>query len=199
MFNTVIQEKLIQIGNAIVSLDVIEKQFVCDLASCRGECCLYGDSGAPLEPEEESILEKIYDEIKPFLRPDGVKAIEQLGTSMIDPDGDLVTPLIMNRECAYTLVENGIYKCAIERAFLKKKIMFRKPASCHLFPIKIKNHSEFESVNYEQWEICKPARVRGEKMGIPVYRFLKDSLIRKYGKKWYGELESIARTINRQS
>lgn len=181
-----------------MSLDLIEKQFVCDPASCRGECCLYGDSGAPLEPEESIILEKIYDKLKPFLRPEGVNAIEQIGTSMTDRDGDLVTPLIMNRECAYTLIENGIYKCAIEKAYLKKKITFRKPASCHLFPIKIKNHSGFESVNYEQWEICKPARILGEKRGIPVFRFLKDPLIRKFGKKWYSELESVARSINRK-
>jgi len=180
-----------------VSLDIIEKQFVCDLASCKGECCLYGDSGAPLEPEEGIILEQIYDKIKPFLRPEGIKAIEQIGTSMTDADSDLVTPLIMNRECAYTLIEDGIYKCAIERTYLKKRITFRKPASCHLFPVKIKNHSGFNSVNYEQWEICKPARALGEKMGIPVYRFLKDPLIRKFGKQWYRELEIAARSITR--
>jgi len=180
-----------------VSIDVIEKQFVCDLASCKGECCLYGDSGAPLGPEEGIILEQICDKIKPFLRPEGIQAIEQIGTSMTDADGDLVTPLIMNRECAYTLIEDGIYKCAIERAYLNKRITFRKPASCHLFPAKIKNHSGFDSVNYEQWEICKPARVLGEKMGIPVYRFLKDPLIRKFGKQWYRELEIAARSITR--
>ncbi len=179
-------------------MDVIEKQFVCDLASCKGECCLYGDSGAPLEPEEGIILEQIYDKIMPLLRPEGMKAIEQIGTSITDGDGDLVTPLIMNRECAYTLVEDGIYKCAIERAYLKKWITFRKPASCHLFPVKIKNRSGFDSVNYEQWEICKPARILGEKMGIPVYKFLKDPLIRKYGKEWYRDLEIAARNITRQ-
>ncbi len=181
-----------------MSLDVIEKQFACDIARCRGECCLYGDSGAPLEPEEGIVLEQIYDRLKPFLRPEGIKAIEQIGTSMTDTDGDLVTPLIMNRECAYTLIEEGIYKCAIERAYLKKKIKFRKPASCHLFPIKIKNHSGFNSVNYEQWEICQPARILGEKMRTPVYKFLKEPLIRKFGKQWYRELEVAARSITRQ-
>ncbi len=180
-----------------MSLDVIEKQFVCDLNRCRGECCLYGDSGAPLEPEEGIVLEKIYNRIKPFLRAEGIQAIEEIGTSMTDADGDLVTPLINNRECAYTLLEEGIYKCAIERAYLKKKIKFRKPASCHLFPIKIKNQSGFYSVNYEQWEICKSARILGEKTGTHVYTFLKEPLIRKFGKQWYRELEVAAVNITR--
>lgn len=189
MFNPSNHPVLIQIGNTIVSLDVIEKQFECDLVKCKGECCVYGDSGAPLEPEERVVLEKIYENIKPFLRAEGIEAIEEIGTSMIDSDGDLVTPLIGKRECAYTLLEEGIYKCAIERAYLKKRILFRKPSSCHLFPVKIKKYSGFEGVNYEQWEICKTARILGEKKAIPVFRFLKDPLIRKFGKKWYRELE----------
>jgi len=193
-FNTVV----IQIGNTIVSLDVIEKQFECDLDQCKGECCLYGDSGAPLEPEEQMILEKIYSKIKPFLRQEGIEAIEEIGTSMTDSDGDLVTPLINNRECAYALVEEGIYRCGIERAFQKRKITFRKPYSCHLFPVKIKKYSGFDGVNYEQWEICKPARIKGEKKALPVYRFLKNPLIRKFGKKWYREMETIAEKVTQQ-
>lgn len=199
MFNPSIQILLIQIGNSIVSLDLFEKQFECDIVKCKGECCVYGDSGAPLEPEEGIILEKIYQKVKPVLRQEGIEAIEEIGTSMTDSDGDLVTPLIRNRECAYTLVEEGIYKCGIERAYQKNKISFRKPSSCHLFPVKIKKYSGFDGVNYENWKICEPARILGEKKAIPVYRFLKDALIRKFGKKWYRELEKVAAELIRKS
>ena len=199
MFNPSIRSSLIQIGNSIVSLDLFEKQFECDLGKCKGECCLYGDSGAPLEPEEGIILEKIYQKVRPFLRPEGIETIEEIGTSMTDSDGDLVTPLIRNRECAYALVEDGIYKCGIERAYQKNKISFRKPSSCHLFPVKIKKYSGFIGVNYEQWKICEPARIQGEKKAIPVYRFLKDALVRRFGKKCYREHEKVSAELIRKS
>jgi hypothetical protein len=145
------------------------------------------------------ILEEIYPKVKSFLRPEGIEAIEAIGTSMTDADGDLVTPLINNRECAYTLIEEGIYKCGIEQAYHRKRVSFRKPSSCHLFPVKIKEYSGFDGVNYEQWDICKPARTLGENQGLPVYRFLKNALIRRFGKKWYRDLEKVAGELIRKS
>lgn len=184
---------MLQIGNTLVSLDVIEKKFVCDLMKCHGMCCVHGDSGAPLEPEETAILDQILPDIRPFLRPEGLKAIEEQGPSYIDSDGDRVTPLINNRECAYTVIENGIYKCGIEKAFFSKKISFRKPLSCHLYPVRIKKYSDYDGVNYEYWSHCHPATVKGEATGTNVYVFLKEALIRKYGEQWYRELDRTAK------
>jgi hypothetical protein len=179
---------VLQIDNTIISLDVFEKKFKCDLSKCRGKCCVYGDSGAPLEKDEVKLLEEIYPEVKPFLRPEGIMAIEEQGTSMVDSDGDDVTPLINHKECAYTIIENGIYFCAIESAYLKKKIKFQKPISCHLFPVRTKDYPEFTAVNYEKWEICKDAVKLGHEEDVSVVDFLKQALIRKFGKKWYKKL-----------
>lgn len=187
---------MLQIDKTIISLDVLEKHFICDLPECKGECCVVGDSGAPLEPEEVEMLERIYSRIKPFLRPEGIKAIDELGTSMVDNDGDHVTPLINRRECAYTLLEGGIYKCAIERSFTMGKIRFRKPISCHLFPLKVKKYPGFDGLNYEQWEICKPARDLGNELQIPVLKFSQNPLIRRYGRKWYNKLKEAARELS---
>lgn len=179
---------MLQLENTIISLDVLEKKFKCDLAKCKGNCCVYGDSGAPLEKDEIRILEEIYPKVKPFLREEGVKAIEEFGTSMVDSDGDDVTPLINNKECAYTIIEKGIYFCGIEAAYLKKKIKFQKPISCHLFPVRTKDYQEFTAVNYEKWEICKDAVKLGNEENVSVVDFLKQALIRKFGKKWYKQL-----------
>jgi hypothetical protein len=179
---------VLQIDNTIISLDVFEKKFKCDLAKCKGKCCVYGDSGAPLEKDEVKLLEEIYPEVKPFLRPEGIMAIEEQGTSMVDSDGDDVTPLINHKECAYTIIENGIYFCAIESAYLKKKIKFQKPISCHLFPVRIKDYPEFTAVNYEKWEICKDAVKLGHEEDVSIVDFLKQALIRRFGKKWYKKL-----------
>ena len=129
------------------------------------------------------------------MRAEGIKAVEEKGTSMIDSDGDTVTPLIGNDECAYAVVEEGVFKCAIEKAWSDKKIKFRKPESCHLFPVRIKRYQEFDAVNFEEWKICKPARKLGEDLDLPVYRFLRDPLIRVYGKKWFREVEKAAQEV----
>jgi len=176
---------MIQIDNTVISLDVFEEHFQCDLEQCKGHCCVYGDSGAPLEDDEVLILEDLYPKIRPYLRIEGVKAIEKHGTSMTDHDGDRVTPLITDKECAYTIVENGIYYCGIEKAFFEKKTGFRKPLSCHLFPVKAKDYKDFTGIHYEQWKICRPGRDCGRKEQVPVYKFLKDPLVRKFGKHWY--------------
>ncbi|MCZ4695837.1 DUF3109 family protein [Ancylomarina euxinus] len=186
---------MLQIGNAIVSLDVIEKKFICDFGKCKGACCVEGDSGAPLDEDEKAILEEIYPDIKEYLTEKGIEEIEKQGTSVIDADGDLVTPIINDKECVYTVFENGLALCGIEKAFLDGKITYRKPISCSLYPIRIEKYPEFDAVNYNKWSICGPARELGFKMGTPVYKFLKDPLIRKYGEDWYNELEYAAENL----
>ncbi|MRT94496.1 DUF3109 family protein [Ancylomarina sp. 16SWW S1-10-2] len=186
---------MLQIGNAIVSLDVIEKKFICDFAKCKGACCVEGDSGAPLDEDEKAILEEIYPKIKEYLSEEGIAEIEKQGTSVIDFDGDLVTPIINDKECVYTVFENGLALCGIEKAFLDGKISYRKPISCSLYPIRIEKYPEFDAVNYNKWKICAPARELGFKMGTPVYKFLKEPLIRKYGEDWYKELEYAAENL----
>ncbi|MFM2016458.1 MAG: hypothetical protein RL007_114 [Bacteroidota bacterium] len=184
---------MIEIGKTLVSLDVVEKQFVCDLNACKGACCIHGDSGAPLEDGEETILEEIYDDVEPYLTEKGKKAIKKYGKWLVDSDGDKVTPLVGgDKECAYTIFENDIAFCGIEKAYRDGKVKWAKPVSCHLYPIRITNGKRNVLVNYEKWDICKPACACGEKLQVPVYKFVKNALIRKFGKDWYQQLELAA-------
>jgi hypothetical protein len=186
---------MIRIGDTIVSLDLLRERFRCDLAVCKGNCCRYGDAGAPVSAAEARILAEIYPDIQPYLRPEGKNSIELSGTSVTDRDGELVTPLIGNEECAYTLVVDGIFMCAIEKAFNDGVVTFRKPLSCHLFPVRIKKFSDFTAVNYEEWSICQGGRLAGKLDDERVYRFLKEPLIRAFGKYWYKELEIVHREL----
>ncbi len=180
---------MISIGKSIISEEVITKKFCCQLQACKGECCVQGDSGAPLEEEEVGLIEQDLEVIKPYMRPEGVKAIEQQGVFTVDEDGDLVTTLIKGEECAFVYFEKGIAFCAIEKAHKEGKTDFYKPISCHLYPIRITKYSNFEAVNYHKWGVCCDAVVYGEKIGLEVYKFLKEPLIRYYGEKWYHQLE----------
>ena len=186
---------MIQIEDKIISLDVFQKHFVCDLSACRGACCIEGDSGAPLEDKEKEIIEKDIETIKSYMTDQGIKEIEAQGAAIYDDDGDLTTPLVNNRECAFSIKEDGILKCSIEKAFINGKTNFKKPISCHLFPIRIKSYKDFDAINYERLDICNSARKCGEKLKIPVYVFLKESLIRKYGEAWYQELVKSAAAL----
>lgn len=186
---------MIQIENTLVSFDIFEKKFCCDLAECKGVCCIDGDSGAPLEKDEPRKLKENYESIKGFMKPEGIQAVEKQGFAVVDKDGDLVTPLIAGRECAFAIEENGSCWCAVEKAWIQGKSGFRKPLSCHLYPIRITRYPEFEALNYNKWEICQCARLKGEKVGIPLYRFLKEALIARYGEEWYEQLEYAAREI----
>lgn len=188
---------MLQIGKTIISRDIIESNFVCDLNKCKGACCVYGDSGAPLKKQEVKILDKIYPALHPYLRREGIESIEKNGTSVIDIDGDIVTPLINNKECAYTYFENDTAKCAIEKAYFDNAINFQKPASCHLYPIRLRQYPKFIAVNYHQWEICKPAIQKGNQENIRLYRFLKDALIHEYGLGWYEKLETAEKILNK--
>jgi len=180
---------MLQIDDTIVSLALIEKEFSCDLNACKGNCCRYGDTGAPLTPDEAATLERIRSELVPYLRPEGIRAIEMLGTSMKDVEGEDVTPLINNEECAYTIKEKGIFKCGIEMAFNAGAVDFRKPLSCHLFPVRVKQYRDFRAVNYEEWSICMPGVAAGSRQGMKLYTFLREPLVRAFGQKWYDKLQ----------
>jgi hypothetical protein len=187
---------MIRIGNTIFSLDVLEKKFRCDLPKCLGNCCRYGDSGAPLQDDEARILEEIWPSVRNYLRTEGVQAIEAQGTSITDHENDRVTPLINNEECAYAIMDGLIYMCGIERAWSEKAISFQKPLSCHLFPVRMKKFSGFTAVNYEEIAICSSARELGSSEGKYVYEFLKEPLIRALGEETYKELCIAAKELS---
>lgn len=180
---------MIIIDDKLVSDDLLEKKFVCDLNACKGACCVEGDSGAPLEDDELEILDSIYKKVKPFLRKEGIKAIEEQGTYVKDDDGEFVTPLVNGAECAYVIFdEKGITKCGIELAWEKGKVNYRKPISCQLYPIRVSKTKAGDALNYHQWPICKPACTCGDKLNVKVYRFLKEPIIRKYGEEFFAQL-----------
>lgn len=185
---------MIAIDNTLISEDILEKKFVCDLNACKGACCVAGDSGAPLDKEELKTLDDVLEKVKPYMTKKGLKAVEKNGCYVIDGDGDYTTTLVSEgAECAFVYFdENKIAKCAIEQAYLDKVIDWQKPISCHLYPIRIKKTKSYDAVNYDKWSVCKPACECGEKLNVPVYKFLKTPLIRKYGKDWYKQLEKSA-------
>ncbi|MGB4328822.1 MAG: DUF3109 family protein [Tenuifilum sp.] len=187
---------MIEIDNKVVSSEILEQRFCCNLPRCLGKCCVHGDSGAPLTPNEALTLEQILDKVKPYMTPQGIATVQEQGVALTDSDGDLVTPLIDGKECAFTVFENGIATCAIEKAWNNGIVDFRKPISCHLYPIRVKEYSTFTAINYHQWDVCAPARELGEQIDLPVYRFLKDAIIRAYGKEFYGQLEDAAKLLS---
>lgn len=189
---------MLQIDSTIISLDILEEKFKCDFNKCKGNCCVYGDSGALLEKEEVEILNVIFPKIKPFLRPQGIDAIKRQGTSMVDKDGDHVTPLIKGKECAYTFLEKGIYRCGIEKAFLYGKVHFRKPLSCHLFPVRVKKFRDFDGVNYEKWDMCSEGRDLGNEGDIMIFEFLSEPLIRRFGIEWYKKLKLASKELKQE-
>lgn len=185
---------MIVIDKIIVSNEIVEEQFVCDLNKCKGGCCEDGDAGAPLENEELAFLKNNLEQVKPYLTPEGLQEIERNGLYQYDRDFGWVTPTINGQLCAYgRRDEKGIIKCGIEQAYNDGKIGWKKPISCHLFPIRIKQTKENELVNYEPREdLCAAACTFGKKLKVPVYQFLKEPLIRKYGQEFYETLETIA-------
>ncbi len=189
---------MIQIEDKIVSKDLFDQHFICDLRKCEGNCCVFGDSGAPLEDDEVEILEKHLKDIKPFMRAEGLRAVNRLGSWVIDRDGDKVTPLVGDEECAYVVFEDGIAWCAIERAYKDGLVPFQKPVSCHLYPIRVNRLKNGVALNYHQWSICEPARILGKKEGVPVFRFLKEPIIRVYGHEFYDEMELVYRELGKQ-
>ncbi len=184
---------MIEVGNVLVSEELIQEEFVCNLSSCKGACCVEGDAGAPLAQDELATLAEIYPKIKPFMTAKGIAAVESAGTAVIDEDGDWTTPCVdKNKECAYVTWENGITKCAIEKAYEEGVISWQKPISCHLYPIRITSYPEFDLLNYDRWHICQSACSFGKTLKVPVYKFLEKPLSRKYGESWYKELSEAA-------
>ena len=180
---------MIVVDKAIVSDDIKDNFFVCNLKKCKGACCVEGDLGAPLEEDELAILEKIYPQVKPYLSAEGQAVIEKEGTWVKDWEDDYSTPTIGDRECAYAIYdEKGILKCGIEQAYRDGKTDFMKPLSCAMYPIRITKHDEYDALNYDRWSICSDACTLGNELKIPIYKFLKEPLIRKYGQAWYQEL-----------
>ncbi len=185
---------MIEHRGTLLSEDLFEKRFVCDLAACKGACCEQGDSGAPLTTEEARLIERHYADLEPYMSARGRKAVKEKGhTSLVDMDGELVTPLVEEyQECVYARRDSkGVWMCGIEQAHREGKVPFNKPLSCHLYPIRVVKLKERDGLNYERWDICAPACACGERLEVPVFRFLKGALVRAYGQDWYDGLEAL--------
>jgi hypothetical protein len=180
---------MIILDNAVLSDDIKEQHFVCDLNKCKGACCVEGDLGAPLEEEELDLIDEALENVKPYLSKKGLAAIESEGSYILDEEGDYSTTTIGGKECAFAIYDKqNILKCGIEQAYLDGKTKWQKPISCHLYPIRITKYDHYDALNYDRWDICSAACDLGKKLKIPVYKFLKGPLTRKYGEKWYAEL-----------
>lgn len=189
---------MLQIEDKIISFDLFREAFVCDYQACKGICCIEGDSGAPLEPEEVEAIAEAYPHFKSFLSEES-RSVLQKAWAETDADGDLVTPLLKNAACAYSFTDSsGNYHCAIEKACDLKLTSFKKPISCHLYPIRTSRTGPYESLNYHAWKICAAARILGKQSKTPVFRFLRTPLERKYGKDFYAELEIAYQEIKNQ-
>lgn len=190
---------MLQIQDTLVSLDLVERFFCCDLDACRGECCIEGDAGAPLEAEEYEklceVLPEVYDELTPAAR----KVLEEQGPAYYDEEGDLVTSIVDGRDCVFTCyAPGGVCLCALEKAYREGRTTWCKPRSCALYPVRLKEYEGFTAVNYHRWKICKGAEIAGRKKGIRAYEFLREPLTRRFGEEWYAELELTAREYLRQ-
>lgn len=180
---------MLLIKDTLVSLDLIERFFVCDLDACHGQCCIDGDAGAPLTPEERDDIDRHMDCILPLLNPGARREIEEVGSSYTDPDGDLVTQIVCGKDCVYTTYnKDGVCLCALEKAYREGKLPQLKPSSCHLYPVRLKKIGDLTAVNLHRWKICRPAETLGRKTGVRAYQFLKEPLIRRFGPEWYDEL-----------
>jgi hypothetical protein len=188
---------MIQIQQTLLSDDLFEEHFICDLCKCRGECCVEGESGAPLTKEEWQDIKEILPEIWNDLSQKAQEVIDERGIAYIDSDGELVTSLVDGKECVFTRFDSeGICKCAIDGAHREGRISVEKPVSCHLYPVRLTEYRDFTAVNYHRWAVCRPAIKLGKKEGVPLYRFLREPLIRRFGKEWYDEVCEAARLLS---
>lgn len=190
---------MIIVQDKLVSDDLVEQKFVCNLNACKGACCWEGDYGAPLEDAELPIMDEIFEKIKPFLSPAGIAAIEAQGKYVrIEEENEWATTLVDNGPCAYMTLQGGIAQCGIEQAWKAGVVDFQKPVSCHLYPVRVEKNEQlgFEALNYNEWHICSAACQLGEQLQIPVYQFVKDAIIRKYGQEFYDELDGAAGFIH---
>ncbi len=189
---------MIEIEDKLVSDDVLECYFSCDLSKCKGACCVFGDSGAPLKEQEIGIIEDCLEHIKPYMTPEGLEAVDKSGVFVIDMDGDYTTTLVEGtEECAFTFTtDEGLVLCAIEKAYREGKIEYKKPISCHLYPIRTKEFSnDMTGLNYHRWDICKDAIVAGKNSQTKVYQGVRDAIVREWGEEFYGHLCEVDRII----
>lgn len=190
---------MIQIDDTIISVDCLTEKFCCDLEACKGECCIEGDAGAPVELEEVAALEEALPVVWPMLSASAQAVIDRQGVVYTDEEGDLVTSIVNGKDCVFTCYgEDGTCYCALERAYREGKTSFYKPISCHLYPIRLKKVGGCVALNYNRWDVCKMAVVKGRQLDLPVYRFLKAPLIRRFGEAWYAELESAVEELKQQ-
>ena len=188
---------MIQIDDKIVSSELLTERFCCDLSHCKGIFCVEGNAGAPLEIDEVEVLEHEWEAYRPYMKPEGIEAVERQGFMVLDEDGDLTTPLIGEAECAYSFEENGVTMCAIERAWREGRTPFRKPISCHLYPIRLITLSNGTvGLNYHRWDVCDSARRLGRKLGTPVYRVLREPIVRRFGEPFFAALEEAERYLS---
>jgi len=188
---------LIEIDDKIISTEIFSKKFVCDLSACKGACCIEGDGGAPLKLEEAIQIETHFEAIKPFMDEKGIEAVEKNGVYYLDTEKEPATNLVNNKECAFVYFDSSkTAKCSIEKAFREGVIPFNKPISCHLYPIRVKEFDDYKALNFEEWKICEPACACGSKLDVPVYRFLKEPLIRAFGERFYEELQIVVSELN---
>lgn len=191
---------LVEIGDKVVSTQIFERKFMCDLNACKGACCIEGDSGAPLSAEEVLVLKNELEAIKPYMRPEGLAAVEHGGVFYRDEEDEPVTTLVNGGECAFVFFDDkGITKCAIEKAHAEGKTSFKKPLSCHLYPIRVKKFNAFTALNYDKWDICAPACSCGEQLNVPVFRFLKEPITRAFGAPFFEELEVVDKELKASS
>ena len=191
---------MLQIQHTLVSLDLIERYFVCDLDACLGACCIEGDAGAPLSPGESERISEVLSDVEADLLPRALQEINDCGVSYTDADGDLVTQIVDGRDCVFTCyAPGGKCLCALEKAFREGRIANVKPISCRLYPVRLKEYEGFTAVNMHRWKICRPAETLGRKLGVRAYEFLKGPLTAKFGKEWYAELELTAREYLKQN
>lgn len=184
---------MLLIKDTLVSLDLIERFFVCDLDSCLGQCCIDGDAGAPLLEDEKRAIECHIEDILPLLNPGARRIVEEEGSSYIDEEGDLVTQIVEGKDCVFTTyAEGGKCLCVLEKAYLEGRLPQLKPSSCHLYPVRLKQCGDMTSVNLHRWKICKCAEIMGRNKGVRAYEFLKEPLIRKFGMEWYDQLCEVA-------
>lgn len=187
---------MIEIDDKIVSVDILTTDFLCDVARCKGICCVEGNAGAPLEMDEMDVLEELYPIYEKYMTPEGREAIERDGFAVVDIDGDLTTPLVNDAECAYSYNEGGVTLCAIEKAYLAGECSWRKPISCHLYPIRVAKFSNGTyGLNFHRWNVCASAFECGRKMGVPAYKMLKEAISRAFGEEFYAALEAAEQHI----
>ncbi len=191
---------MISIEKTLVSEELLDQHFVCDLSACKGACCVEGTGGAPLEKEEQKLLEEYYPLYKEYLTEKGIEVIEREGFGVIGEDGGLEAPLVQGKECVFVRFDaDGTAKCGVEQAYAEGKIPWKKPISCHLYPVRVDKYPSFEAVNYHKWQICSPACDCGAKLKVPLYKFLKEALVRKFGEEWYAELDLVNTELKKQS